>query len=135
MALTITGKTHDRAFVRKLEEISGINFHTCMQCGTCSGGCPVVADMDLPPRLVMHLVHLGLKERVLGANTAWLCATCEMCHARCPRGLDIPRVMEAVRQVALRENVNHVEPNELSAETLRTAPTIALVSCFRKHTS
>ncbi|MHC5040595.1 MAG: 4Fe-4S dicluster domain-containing protein [Planctomycetota bacterium] len=133
--LKITEKTTDREFVRQLEEISGENFHTCMQCGTCSGGCPVVDDMDLSPRLIMGLAHLGIRNRILEANTAWLCATCETCHVRCPRGLDIPRLMEAIRQISLRTNQNHVEPNALTREVLRDAPQIALVSCFRKHTS
>ena len=68
-------------------------------------------------------------------NTVWLCATCNTCYARCPRGLDLPKIMEAIRQVRLRDNVNHVEPNAISKEELRRLPQIALVSCFRKHTS
>ena len=135
MTLRITDKTRDREFVRKLEEISGENFHQCMQCGTCTGGCPMADDMDISPRLIVLLSHFGMKESVSAANTAWLCATCSTCYARCPRGLDITKLMEAIRQVALRENQNHIEPNELTREVLRAAPQIALVSCFRKHTS
>ena len=135
MSIKITDKTHDREFIRKLKEISGEDFHKCMQCGTCTGGCPMTDDMDIPPRKIILLSHFGMKEEVTAANTAWLCATCSACYARCPRGLDIPKVMEAIRQIMLRENVNHIEPNELPEELLREAPQIALVSCFRKHTA
>ena len=135
MTFKITDVTHDEEFIRKIEEISGENMHKCMQCGTCTGGCPMMEKMDLTPRQIMLFSHLGMKEKVAGANTVWLCATCNTCYARCPRGLDIPGIMEAIRQLTLRENVNKVEPNEIPAEVLRDMPQIALVSCFRKNTS
>lgn len=135
MALKITDKTYDAEFVKKLEEISGENIHKCMQCGTCTGGCPMTEDMDAPPRQIILMSHYGMKEEATDANTVWMCATCGTCHSRCPRGLDIPKIMEAIRQIALRENKNHVEPNEVPKEVIRTMPQIALVSCFRKHTS
>ena len=135
MTFDITDKTHDEEFIKKLEEISGENIHKCMQCGTCTGGCPMTEEMDIPPRRILLLSHFGMKEKVSDSNTVWLCATCNTCYARCPRGLDLPKVMEAIRQVSLRENKNHIEPNKLSKEMLRKVPQIALVSCFRKHTS
>jgi len=135
MTLKITDVSHDEAFIHKVEEISGENIHKCMQCGTCTGGCPMLGDMDLTPRQILLLSHYGLKEKITDSNTVWLCASCNTCFSRCPRGIDIPRVMEAVRQILLRGNVNHVEPNKISKEVLRDAPQIALVSCFRKHTS
>jgi len=95
----------------------------------------MLGDMDLTPRQILLLSHYGLKEKITDSNTVWLCASCNTCFSRCPRGIDIPRVMEAVRQILLRGNVNHVEPNKISKEVLRDAPQIALVSCFRKHTS
>ena len=135
MTLKITDKTHDLEYIKKLEEISGENLHKCMQCGTCTAGCPMEEKMDIPPRKIILLSHFGMKEELTDSNTVWLCATCNTCYARCPRGLDIPKVMEAIRQVALRENKNHIEPNEISKEVLRDVPQIALISCFRKHTS
>ena len=135
MTLKISDVTYDEEFVRKLEEISGENVHKCMQCGTCSGGCPMADQMDAPPRKIMLLSHMGLKSAVSDSNTVWLCATCNTCYARCPRGLDLPRIMEAIRQMTLRENRNALEPNEVPAEVLADMPQIAIVSCFRKTTS
>jgi heterodisulfide reductase subunit C len=54
---------------------------------------------------------------------------------RCPRGIDIPKVMEAMRQVQLRDNVDKVDLNKLTPEQLAQMPQIALVSGFRKMTS
>jgi len=135
MVLKITDVTHDEEFIRKLEEISGENVQKCMQCGTCTGGCPMMDKMDKTPRQIMLLSHYGMKEAINDANTVWLCATCNTCYARCPRGLELPKIMEAIRQLALRENVNRIEPNEVPKEVLAEMPQIALVSCFRKNTS
>jgi heterodisulfide reductase subunit C len=135
MTLRITDVSRDEEFNEKLNEISGEIVQKCMQCGTCAGGCPMVDKMDLTPRQIMLLSHYGMKEKVTDSNTVWLCATCNTCYARCPRGLEIPKIMEAIRQMALRENVNAVEPNDLPEEVIRDLPQIALVSCFRKNTS
>ena len=44
-------------------------------------------------------------------------------------------VMEAIRQIFLRKNINYIEPNEIPEEVLEDVPTIVMVSCFRKHTA
>ncbi|HCX89985.1 MAG: heterodisulfide reductase [Deltaproteobacteria bacterium CG12_big_fil_rev_8_21_14_0_65_43_10] len=106
-----------------------------MQCGMCSGGCPMIEYMDIPPRRIMILTHFGLKDKVISSKTAWICATCNACSVRCPRGVELTKVMEAIRQLTLRKNINYVEPSAISEETIADLPQIALVSCFRKHTS
>jgi heterodisulfide reductase subunit C len=83
----------------------------------------------------MALAHLGQEEMLLEADSPWVCASCHMCTVRCPRGIDIARVMEALRQVILRTNVNHVELCQLAPEDIKDAPTIAMVAGFRKMTS
>jgi heterodisulfide reductase subunit C len=135
LTIILSDKTYDEEFIKKVEEISGENFHLCMQCGTCSGGCPMTEHMDIPPRKLMIMTHLGLKDKIMESNTPWICATCNTCTIRCPRGLELPKVMEAIRQLSLRGNKNYVEPFELPQDLLAELPQIALVSCFRKHTS
>ena len=135
MTIEISDKTYDEEFVKKVEEISGENFHKCMQCGMCSGGCPMIEYMDIPPRRIMILTHFGLKDKVISSKTAWICATCNACSIRCPRGIELTKVMEAIRQMTLRKNINYVEPSAISEEMMADLPQIALVSCFRKHTS
>jgi len=135
VAIEISDRTHDEEFIAKLEEIAGDNVYKCMQCGTCSAACPLSAEMDAPPRQIMLLSQAGMKDAVLENNTVWLCATCQACYVRCPRGLDLTKIMEAVRQLTLRANNNYIEPAQIPQETLSDIPQIALVSCFRKHTS
>jgi len=89
-----------RTFVEKQ---SGQNVLECYQCGKCSAGCPTAYAMDLTPRQLMRGIQLGLKDEVLGSTTIWLCLSCQTCSVRCPRQIDIARVLESVRQLAIAE--------------------------------
>jgi heterodisulfide reductase subunit C len=91
--------------------------------------------MDTVPRRVMRMVQLGLEGSVGETKTCWTCASCHACTVNCPRGIDLARVMEAVRLLTLRKNVNRIEPSKMIDEELKKLPQIAMVSCFRKMTS
>jgi len=135
MPIIISDSQVVRDFVKKVEEISGEKFSKCMQCGTCSGVCPMGEEMQLTPRHTVLMTKFGQKDRILDSNTVWLCASCHSCMVRCPRGLDLPKVMEAIRQITLRTNENYLEPFEIPDELVEDLPPIAMVSCFRKHTA
>jgi heterodisulfide reductase subunit C len=119
-------------FVRQVEEISGQNLLACNQCGKCSAGCPVVAAMDILPSQVIRMAQLGMEE-VLESNTIWICASCLTCATRCPKGVDLPRLMEALRQIALRQGVTKLDLNALPPELVREVPQLAIVGGFRKY--
>jgi len=88
---------------------SGINIQDCFQCQKCSAGCPVAFAMDFKPNQVMQMILLGMKERVLTSKTIWVCASCYTCSTRCPNDIDIAKVMDWLRQSALREGVSPAE--------------------------
>jgi len=128
-------KLTDRSveFLRQVEEISGEAITACEQCGTCSGGCPFVEEMDITPSQIMRKVMLG-QEEVLHTRTMWICASCFTCTVRCPRKLDVSKVAEALRQIRLREALDHIDVNDLTEDDVDRLPTIALVSAYRKLT-
>jgi len=74
---------------------------SCIQCGTCSGTCPVVDFMDEPPRRIIGLINANCKEDVLACNTYWFCASCYHCTVRCPAKIDIAEVMYAIKRYSI----------------------------------
>ncbi len=135
MTISISAQSLSLQLIEKLNELSGESVKVCMQCATCTGMCPMVNEMDYSPRKVMHMAQFGLADKLADINTFWKCASCHACSVKCPRGIDIARVMEALRQQVLRKSNNFIEPSEISAEQIAEMPQIALVAGFRKFTS
>ncbi len=77
------------------------NLARCYQCSMCSDGCPVAYAMDYYPNQIIHLVRLGLKEKVLQSTAIWICASCETCATRCPNEVEIVRLMDVLRSESL----------------------------------
>jgi Fe-S oxidoreductase len=96
---------NDDLWERLLELTEG-DVALCYQCGECTAACPwgLVRENGLPVRVILRQAQLGI-EHV--ESDMWLCTTCGQCQATCPRGVDIPRVFRALRQLAWEEQ--HVE--------------------------
>ncbi len=134
MSLKITREKIKNSLVDKIEEISGQNVFDCYQCGNCSSGCPVVDYMDIAPHQVMRLAQLGATEEILNSKTIWICSACLQCSTRCPKGIDVAKVMEAFRAINLRKRTSPLNPDEIDEKDLKELPPIALVGAFRKLT-
>jgi len=133
MAETVVITAKSEAFLKRIVTLSAEAITVCDQCGTCSGSCPMIAEMDVTPSQLMRMVQLGQSE-VLDTKTMWVCASCFACTVRCPRGLDVSKVAEALRQVTLRRSVDHLDIRNIPDDELAELPQIALVSAFRKLT-
>lgn len=86
-------------------KLTGDKFHACIQCGTCSGTCPLSIYMDLTPRKVIAMTRAGFKDEVLRSFTIWLCASCYSCTVECPKQIKITELMYALKQRALADKV------------------------------
>jgi heterodisulfide reductase subunit C2 len=131
MRTTLCGDHLHGTLVQRVETISGQHVLECNQCGKCSAGCPAASAMDMLPSQVIRLVQLGLNE-ALEAQAIWVCASCQTCVTRCPKGVDLPSVMEALRQIHLRRGEELLSPDDLSPQILATIPPMALIAGFRK---
>ena len=100
----------DRTFSEEIEKLSGQKVMSCYQCGECTAGCPVAYIADLMPNQVMRLVQLGQDEEALKSSMIWLCVGCETCATRCPRKVELSKVMDALRETAVSRGIAASEP-------------------------
>jgi heterodisulfide reductase subunit C len=113
----------------KVETISGQTLSSCYQCGKCSAGCPLEHAMNILPHQVIRDLQLGREEQALAAGAIWLCAACHTCAARCPRGVDLSRIMEALRVIQMRRGLGPPDQSALPGDV----PQQLLVSFLRKY--
>ena len=86
----------------------GQNIKRCFQCGTCNVGCPVrEIEEKYNPRKIIRMAVLGMRERVLSSDFIWLCSACYTCQERCPQDVRIADVMNALKNLAVKEGYIH----------------------------
>lgn len=104
----------DKEFTNKIIEMSGTNLSSCFSCMCCSSGCQFQHIMDVKPHQLVRMALMGLKEETLAAKASWLCVGCNTCSINCPNAIDIPAVMDAIRQISINENRKIPEPDILN---------------------
>lgn len=85
----------------EIEHLSGQALRLCYQCHKCAAGCPLIEDMRYGPDRILRMIVLDEREALLRSQDIWLCASCYTCAVRCPNGIEIPAVMDALRQMAI----------------------------------
>jgi len=83
----------------------------CMQCGVCSGSCPIGEQMDHGPRKLFMMIRAGMKEAVLTSNTIWNCVSCYNCMVRCPRQVPVTTILHDLANLAVAEG--YVDPRTI----------------------
>lgn len=120
--------------VETVLQISGVNPKKCMRCGKCSGTCPAYNEMEYHPHQFVAMIENGDIEALLKSNSIYKCLTCFACVERCPRSVEPAKLIEAVRQVVIREQgANHLKPEDIPALLDADLPQQAIVSAFRKY--
>jgi len=77
-------------------EEGGEPLNLCYQCGLCSATCPWNLVRSFPVHMMMHEAQLGLVD--FESEEVWQCVACRACVQRCPRGVEIPDIMRALRR-------------------------------------
>lgn len=95
------------------ERIDGVPLQRCYHCRKCSAGCPVASYMDHNPNKVIKMIQNGRRDEVLNSSTIWLCLSCETCVTRCPNEVDIARMMDTLREMAIEAGIAAREKNVL----------------------
>lgn len=102
--------TNDNEFRDKIAALSEQDIISCYQCGECTAGCPVAYKADLTPNQISRMVQLNQDKIALSSSMIWLCVGCETCATRCPRGIELSRVMDALREVSIKEGYRAGDP-------------------------
>lgn len=83
----------------------GFKIRDCIQCGTCTGSCPVAHAMDITPRELVALFRAGFLEDILRSRTIWMCASCYACTVRCPQGIRVTDSVYALKRLATSKGI------------------------------
>jgi heterodisulfide reductase subunit C len=77
----------DPNFAKEIQKYGGKDVMTCLQCGNCTGVCPISLKIDYKTRSIVKFCQFGLKKYT------------------CPADLNPAEVMIALRHIAVREGI------------------------------
>ncbi len=111
-AIPTSTRKYDLSFARWVyQNVDGADrLSLCMQCGMCSGSCPIGPQMDNGPRKLFMMIRAGMKAEVLSSSTIWNCTQCYNCTVRCPRKIPVTNILQSLASVAVREGYAPQKP-------------------------
>ncbi len=116
-----------------IEEISGVNPLKCMKCGKCSASCPSYNEMDKPHQFVSYVINEDV-ESLVNSASLWKCLSCFACVERCPRDVKPGKLIDAARQMVVRQKEQtYLSPDEIPELLDPELPQQLLVSAFRRY--
>ena len=117
-----------------IREISGVNPLKCMKCGKCSASCPSYNEMDIKPhQFVSYVINEDI-EALTASKSLYKCLSCFACVERCPRGVKPGKLIDAARQVVIRQRgQEYLSPDEIPELLDEETPQQLLMSAFRKY--
>ena len=118
----------------KIKEISGTDPYRCMKCGKCSASCPSFDEMDIKPHQFVSYVLNDEIEALAQSKSLWKCLSCFACVERCPRDVKPGKLIDAARQLVVREKGgNYLLADEIPELLDEDLPQQLLVSAFRRY--
>ena len=119
---------------QRIKEISGVNPLKCMKCGKCSASCPSYNEMDIKPhQFVSYVINEDI-EALTASKSLYKCLSCFACIERCPRNVKPGKLIDAARQIVLRQRgQSYLSPDEIPELLDDETPQQLLMSAFRKY--
>ena len=106
----------------------------CMKCGKCSASCPAFDEMDIKPHQFVSYVQNENIEALVQSKSLWKCLSCFACVERCPRDVKPGKLIDAARQLVVREREqNYLTADEIPELLDEDTPQQLLVSAFRRY--
>lgn len=75
----------------------------CIQCGMCSGVCPVSIKCGLNIRRLIRDIAVFKSMKIPPENRIWGCTTCGSCDLICPKNLSPANVLIELRSALVEE--------------------------------
>jgi heterodisulfide reductase subunit C len=115
--LSRTEEELKQSLLKQMETIpNSEKIKSCIQCGTCTGSCPVSYAMDYTTRELIALFRAGELELLLKSKAIWICASCYACQTRCPSDIKITDIIYALKRLAMEKEIY---PQNFPAYTLQ----------------
>ena len=126
--------SHAKNQAERVREISGTNPLKCMKCGKCSATCPAFNEMDIKPHQFVSYVANNNVEELVKSESLWKCLSCFACVERCPRDVKPGKIIDAARQLVVRERGgNYLTADEIPELLDEEMPQQLLVSAYRRY--
>ena len=109
--LRLTGNSVERNFLEQVIARSGQNLLECLQCGKCSGSCPITSQTVEGPRRLIAKILTGLQKQALEDSTWWYCVSCGSCASRCPVEINMYEVSTTLCEMAAEKGIKSAEPS------------------------
>ncbi|MBE6923964.1 MAG: 4Fe-4S dicluster domain-containing protein [Ruminococcaceae bacterium] len=105
-----------------------------MKCGKCSASCPSYNEMDIKPhQFVSYVINEDI-EALTASKSLYKCLSCFACVERCPRGVKPGKLIDAARQVVVRQRgQEYLSADEIPELLDDETPQQLLMSAFRKY--
>lgn len=89
--------------------------------------------MDIKPhQFVSYVLHEEI-EALASSQSLWKCLSCFACVERCPRGVKPGKLIDAARQLVLRQRgQNYLSPDEIPELLDPELPSAAFGQCVQK---
>ncbi|MCK4692042.1 MAG: (Fe-S)-binding protein [Anaerolineales bacterium] len=92
----------------------------CIQCGKCTGGCPMAIKTKLNPRvLIYRLLTAGDGYDLEKHEELWDCTTCGTCFSRCPKEVNPMETIIALRSEFVEKGRVHQNVKSALESTYR----------------
>ena len=126
--------SHGKNQAELVREISGTNPLKCMKCGKCSATCPAFNEMDIKPHQFVSYVVNNNVEELVKSESLWKCLSCFACVERCPRDVKPGKIIDAARQLVVRERGgSYLTADEIPELLDDETPQQLLVSAYRRY--
>ena len=126
--------TTEKKQAELIREISGVEPLKCMKCGKCSATCPAYNEMDIKPHQFVSYVANEDIEALVNSKSLWKCLSCFACIERCPRNVQPGKLIDAARQIVIRQKGGDYLKDEEIPELLdEELPQQLLVSAYSRY--